>query len=144
MGSTTRMISAIVAPLLEGDDALVVLHSSLSEVRSGAGRMLLVSGEAGIGKTALAQLLAPHGGSPGIGREPVTLPERPSGILAGVELLATHVRGLTTAIGVAVVALLIAASAALGLEWGGGRRRRRCVRRSSWRCSCSASPRSGC
>jgi hypothetical protein len=35
-----------------------------------------------------------------------------------VNVLATHVRGLTTAIGVAVVALLIAA-AALGLEWGG-------------------------
>ena len=55
MGTTTRLTSAVVAPLLERDDALVVLHSSLSEVRSGAGRMLLVSGEAGIGKTALVR-----------------------------------------------------------------------------------------
>ena len=55
MGTTTRLTSAVVAPLLERDDALVVLHSSLSEVRSGVGRMLLVSGEAGIGKTALVR-----------------------------------------------------------------------------------------
>ena len=55
MGTTTRFTSAVVAPLLERDDALVVLHSSLSEVRSGVGRMLLVSGEAGIGKTALVR-----------------------------------------------------------------------------------------
>jgi DNA-binding CsgD family transcriptional regulator/tetratricopeptide (TPR) repeat protein len=55
VGTTTRLTSAVVAPLLERDDALVVLHSSLSEVRSGVGRMLLVSGEAGIGKTALVR-----------------------------------------------------------------------------------------
>ena len=55
MGTTTRLTSGVIAPLLERDDALVVLHSSLSEVRSGVGRMLLVSGEAGIGKTALVR-----------------------------------------------------------------------------------------
>ena len=55
MGTTTRLTSVVVAPLLERDDALVVLRSSLSEVRSGVGRMLLVSGEAGIGKTALVR-----------------------------------------------------------------------------------------
>ena len=55
MENMTRRSGDVVAPLLERDDALAVLHSSLSEVRSGAGRMVLVSGEAGIGKTALVR-----------------------------------------------------------------------------------------
>jgi DNA-binding CsgD family transcriptional regulator/tetratricopeptide (TPR) repeat protein len=55
MSSTIRTTSAVAAPLLERDDALAVLHGALSEVRAGSGRMVLVSGEAGIGKTALVR-----------------------------------------------------------------------------------------
>jgi DNA-binding CsgD family transcriptional regulator len=55
MASTIRPTGAVVAPLLERDDALAVLHGALSEVRAGTGRMVLVSGEAGIGKTALVR-----------------------------------------------------------------------------------------
>ena len=58
VATTIRATSAVVAPLLERDDALVVLHGALSEVRAGAGRMVLVSGEAGIGKTALVRSFA--------------------------------------------------------------------------------------
>ena len=55
MGTITRLTGTTTTPLLERDDAMAALHSALSEVRSGAGRMVLVSGEAGIGKTALVR-----------------------------------------------------------------------------------------
>jgi DNA-binding CsgD family transcriptional regulator/tetratricopeptide (TPR) repeat protein len=41
--------------LLEREDALAALHGAYSEARSGVGRLILVAGEAGIGKTALLQ-----------------------------------------------------------------------------------------
>ncbi|HJR93869.1 MAG TPA: AAA family ATPase [Gaiellaceae bacterium] len=41
--------------LLEREDALAVLHGAHSEARAGTGRLVLVSGEAGIGKTSLVR-----------------------------------------------------------------------------------------
>jgi DNA-binding CsgD family transcriptional regulator/tetratricopeptide (TPR) repeat protein len=41
--------------LLEREDALAALHGAYSEVKSGTGRLILVAGEAGVGKTALVQ-----------------------------------------------------------------------------------------
>ena len=41
--------------LLEREDALAALHGAHSEAQSGVGRLVLVAGEAGIGKTALLQ-----------------------------------------------------------------------------------------
>jgi DNA-binding CsgD family transcriptional regulator len=46
---------AAVGRLLERDDALAALHGSLSEARAGSGRLALVAGEAGVGKTALVR-----------------------------------------------------------------------------------------
>jgi DNA-binding CsgD family transcriptional regulator/tetratricopeptide (TPR) repeat protein len=40
--------------LLEREDALAALHGAHSEARSGVGRLVLIAGEAGIGKTSLA------------------------------------------------------------------------------------------
>ena len=45
----------MVAGLLERDDALAVLFGAHAEARAGSGRIVLISGEAGIGKTALVQ-----------------------------------------------------------------------------------------
>ena len=41
--------------LLDRQDALGALHGAYSEVKAGAGRLVLVAGEAGIGKTTLVQ-----------------------------------------------------------------------------------------
>ena len=41
--------------LLEREDALAALHGAYSEAKSGTGRLILVAGEAGVGKTALVQ-----------------------------------------------------------------------------------------
>ena len=41
--------------LVERDDALAALHEALSEARAGSGRIALVSGEAGVGKTSLVR-----------------------------------------------------------------------------------------
>jgi DNA-binding CsgD family transcriptional regulator len=46
------------AQLLEREDALAALHGAHSEVRSGVGRLVLVTGEAGIGKTSVARAFA--------------------------------------------------------------------------------------
>ncbi|HJU47902.1 MAG TPA: AAA family ATPase, partial [Gaiellaceae bacterium] len=46
---------AAVGRLLERDDALAALHGSLAEARAGSGRLALVAGEAGVGKTALVR-----------------------------------------------------------------------------------------
>ena len=50
-----RGASTAADRLLEREDALAALHGALSEVRAGSGRFVLVSGEAGIGKTALVR-----------------------------------------------------------------------------------------
>lgn len=42
-------------PLLEREPCLTALHASLAEARAGQGRAVFVSGEAGIGKTALIE-----------------------------------------------------------------------------------------
>ena len=44
--------------LLEREDALAALRGAHSEARAGAGRLVLVSGEAGIGKTSLVRAFA--------------------------------------------------------------------------------------
>lgn len=44
--------------LLERDGALAVLNEALSEARSGTGRVVLVAGEAGVGKTTLTDHVA--------------------------------------------------------------------------------------
>jgi DNA-binding CsgD family transcriptional regulator/tetratricopeptide (TPR) repeat protein len=41
--------------LLEREDALAALHGAHSEAKAGAGRLVLVAGEAGVGKTALVR-----------------------------------------------------------------------------------------
>ena len=48
--------------LLEREDALAALHGAVSEVRAGSGRFVLVSGEAGIGKTALVRVFSDTAG----------------------------------------------------------------------------------
>jgi DNA-binding winged helix-turn-helix (wHTH) protein len=48
----------VVAPtLLEREEALGVLHRAIADARAGQGRVVLVAGEAGIGKTALVRAL---------------------------------------------------------------------------------------
>jgi DNA-binding CsgD family transcriptional regulator len=49
---------AATANLLERDDALRALLGAHSEARAGTGRLVLVSGEAGIGKTSLVRAVA--------------------------------------------------------------------------------------
>jgi len=53
-------VSAVAARgrLLEREDALATLEKALGEARSGQGRTVLVSGEAGVGKTSLARAFA--------------------------------------------------------------------------------------
>ncbi len=46
--------------LLERDTQLAALNTALSEVRAGFGRIALVSGEAGIGKTSLVEQFTRH------------------------------------------------------------------------------------
>lgn len=49
--------------LLERDEQLARLRAAVDEARSGAGRLVLVTGEAGVGKTALVDALGDFGGS---------------------------------------------------------------------------------
>ena len=44
--------------LLEREDALAALHGAHSEAKSGTGRLVLVAGEAGVGKTSLVRAFA--------------------------------------------------------------------------------------
>jgi DNA-binding CsgD family transcriptional regulator/tetratricopeptide (TPR) repeat protein len=53
--STVRRTRAATDRLLERDDALAALHGAHSEAKSGAGRLVVVAGEAGVGKTALVR-----------------------------------------------------------------------------------------
>ena len=60
--STVSRATETTHGLLEREDALAALHGALSEVRAGSGRVLLVSGEAGIGKTALVRVFVAAAG----------------------------------------------------------------------------------
>jgi DNA-binding CsgD family transcriptional regulator len=53
MASSTHIAPSPGTSLLERDEDLAVLHGAFSEVRAGRGRLVLVSGEAGVGKTSL-------------------------------------------------------------------------------------------
>ena len=53
MASSTHTAPSPGISLLERDDDLAVLHGAFSEVRAGRGRLVLVAGEAGVGKTSL-------------------------------------------------------------------------------------------
>jgi DNA-binding CsgD family transcriptional regulator/tetratricopeptide (TPR) repeat protein len=85
MSITSRPVS--VHHLLERDDALAALHGAYSESRAGAGRMVLLGGEAGVGKTALVRAFCSE--APGAGRvlqgacDPLFTP-RPLGAFADV------------------------------------------------------------
>src|SRR5690242_20459618 len=48
---------APAAALLERDDALRVLREAIADAQHGAGRLVLLEGEAGIGKSALVRQL---------------------------------------------------------------------------------------
>ncbi len=48
--------------LLERDDALASLHRALAESASGSGRLVLVAGEAGVGKTAVVRAFCAESG----------------------------------------------------------------------------------
>ena len=48
----------VEATLLEREDSLAILRSALADVEVGSGRIALVSGEAGIGKTSLVRQFA--------------------------------------------------------------------------------------
>jgi len=47
---------SLARPLLERDAALVALRGALEDALAGRGRLALVSGEAGIGKTSLVRV----------------------------------------------------------------------------------------
>ena len=50
--------------LLERDEALAVVGEALGEAQAGSGRVVLVAGEAGVGKSSLvAAVPAAHGGA---------------------------------------------------------------------------------
>ena len=53
--STISRAPSTVGGLLEREDSLAALHGAYSETRTGTGRLVLVAGEAGIGKTALVR-----------------------------------------------------------------------------------------
>lgn len=56
--STTSRALAGREVLFERDDALAALHGAYSEARAGSGRLVLVSGEGGVGKTTLIRAFA--------------------------------------------------------------------------------------
>ncbi len=57
MSVVSRPLS-LPGDLIERDEALAALHGAYSEARSGAGRLALVAGEAGIGKTSVVRAFA--------------------------------------------------------------------------------------
>jgi hypothetical protein len=54
------LMTAVLSPtpLLEREDSLARLRASIAEAVAGRGQMILVMGEAGVGKTALVQCLS--------------------------------------------------------------------------------------
>jgi len=55
MAVVPRVTTSVAVELLERDDQLAVLEGALAEARGGQGRLVFVSGEAGIGKSALVR-----------------------------------------------------------------------------------------
>jgi DNA-binding CsgD family transcriptional regulator/tetratricopeptide (TPR) repeat protein len=55
--STISRVGAPAVGLIERADALAALHGAYSEARAGVGRLALVAGEAGVGKTSLVGAL---------------------------------------------------------------------------------------
>ncbi|HVI34813.1 MAG TPA: AAA family ATPase, partial [Gaiellales bacterium] len=53
MASSAHIAPSPGTSLLEREDDLAVLHGAFSEVRAGRGRLVLVAGETGVGKTSL-------------------------------------------------------------------------------------------
>ena len=49
------MAAAVRSDLLERETELAALAASFSDVRAGSGRLVLVAGEAGVGKSALVR-----------------------------------------------------------------------------------------
>ncbi len=63
--SSIRQSTLDTADLLEREDALAALHRAQSEANAGAGRLVFVSGEAGVGKTTLVRCFNSVVGSSG-------------------------------------------------------------------------------
>ena len=62
--SVTDSVASQPVGLLEREEPLGTLRGALAEAAGGTGRMVIVGGDAGIGKTALARALADGGGTP--------------------------------------------------------------------------------
>jgi tetratricopeptide (TPR) repeat protein len=79
MASTVRPRVQAVG-LMERGGALAALRGALAEVRAGSGRMVLLNGEAGIGKTAIVEAFTGEAGAPVLlgGCDPIEAP-RPLG-----------------------------------------------------------------
>ena len=62
--SATHSVASVPAGLLEREEPLGALQGALAEAVAGSGRMVLVAGDAGVGKTALARALVDAAGTP--------------------------------------------------------------------------------
>jgi DNA-binding CsgD family transcriptional regulator len=62
--SATHSVASVPAGLLEREDLLGALQRALTDAVAGSGRMVLVAGDAGVGKTALARALVDAAGTP--------------------------------------------------------------------------------
>ena len=60
--ASPEAVAPLTRNLLEREDLLAALSGALSEVRAGNGRMLLVAGEPGVGKTALVRTFGERAG----------------------------------------------------------------------------------
>jgi DNA-binding CsgD family transcriptional regulator len=61
--SVVGEVGSVERELLERDDALAELHEALADARAGRGRIVVVAGEAGVGKSALVQRFLEESGS---------------------------------------------------------------------------------
>ena len=62
--STTGAVASHPVGLLEREEPLGALQRALADALGGSGRMVMVNGDPGVGKTALARALANAGGTP--------------------------------------------------------------------------------
>jgi DNA-binding CsgD family transcriptional regulator len=62
--SVTHSVASHPVGLLERDESLGALQGALAEAVTGTGHMVIVGGDAGVGKTALARALADAAGTP--------------------------------------------------------------------------------